>query len=64
MVVDPGNLEISATRRVLYIVTYKVVQAVGIVMDVNSDGLVSTANVEVSVRKQEDVRKMAGKDNQ
>lgn len=60
MVVDPGNLEISATRRVLYIVTYKVVQAVGIVMDVNSDGLVSTANVEVSVRKQEDVRKMAG----
>lgn len=60
MAVDPGDLEISATPHVHYIVTNKVVQAVGIVMDVNMDGLVSTANVEGSVRKQEDVRKMAG----
>lgn len=64
MAVDPVNLEISATPRVLCIVTNKAAQAVGIVMDVNMDGLVSTANVEVSVWKQEDVRKVAGKDNQ
>lgn len=60
MAVDPVNLEISATPCVLCIVTNKAAQAVGIVMDVNMDGLVSTANVEVSVWKQEDVRKMAG----